>query len=139
MTIYPFGPEIICVIMKKRFLFMMLFVAGFIILSQYGCSKNSDTSVITPPPQTTDCTGINPSFSTDVLPLIQTKCAINSDCHATGSTNSGGPFTNFSQVSAKASNIKAQVSAGTMPKSGSITPAQKATLICWVNNGASNN
>ena len=126
--------------MKKRLFFMFLFAGAFMILSQYGCSKSSDTGPgATPPPQTTDCTGINPSFSADVLPLIQTKCGINSDCHAAGSTNSGGPLTNYAQVKARASNIKSQVNAGSMPKTGSITAAQKAILICWVSNGAADN
>jgi hypothetical protein len=42
-------------------------------------------------------------------------------------------------INAKASRIKTQISNGTMPKTGSITAAQKSTLVCWVNNGALNN
>lgn len=125
---------------KRSFSFMLLLVAA-ITVTQFSCSKSDSGSGPTPTPTPTpvECSGVNPSFSADVLPLVQTKCAINSDCHASGSTNSGGAFTNYSQISAKASNIKSQVSAGTMPKTGSITSAQKATLVCWVNNGAANN
>src|SRR5215218_2609796 len=113
--------------MKKLPAVSLILLMATIIASQFGCSKGSSGSYggggTTPPPATTNCTGINPSFSADVLPLIQTKCAINSDCHATGTTNSGGAFTNYAQISAKASNIKSQVSAGTMPKTGSLTTA----------------
>ena len=125
--------------MKKISAVSLIFLALVIIASQVGCSKNSSGGYggNTPPP-TTSCAGVNPSFTADVLPLIQTKCAI-AGCHAAGSTNAGGPFTTFAQISAKASDIKAQVSAGTMPKSGTISASQKTTLICWVNNGALNN
>ena len=126
--------------MKKRSLGIMLVLVAAITVTQFSCSKSdSGYGGSTPTPNPVDCNGVTPSFSADVLPLVQTKCAINSDCHASGSTNSGGPFTNFTQVSGKASNIKAQVTAGTMPKTGSITSAQKAILVCWVNNGALNN
>jgi hypothetical protein len=125
---------------KRSFSFMLVLVAA-ITVTQFSCSK-SDSSPgpsPTPTPTPVDCSGNNPGFNADVLPLVQTKCAINSDCHASGSTNSGGAFTNYTQISNKASNIKTQVSAGTMPKTGSITSAQKAILVCWVTNGALNN
>lgn len=119
----------------------MLVLTAIITITQFSCSKSDSGSGPNPNPTPTpiDCAGNNPGFNADVLPLVQTKCAINSDCHATGSTNSGGAFTNYAEVSAKASKIKTQVSAGTMPKTGSITAAQKAILVCWVNNGALNN
>lgn len=124
--------------MKKQSFALMVIFSGLFILSQYGCSK-SDSSGTPSTPTTVDCSGVNPGFSADVLPLMTTKCAINSGCHATGSTNSGGPLTTYAQISAKASNIKSQVSSGAMPQTGSLTSTQKATIICWVNNGAANN
>jgi hypothetical protein len=105
-----------------------------------GCSK-SDTNI----PGgggggiTFSCAGITPKFSTDVQPILTTVCSINSNCHAGGSTNSGGPFTSYAEVNAKKSNIRAQILSGAMPQSGTITQAQINAFICWIDNGAPNN
>ena len=125
--------------MKKLPLLSLMLLAVIIIGSQFGCSKKSDSS--SPSTTTTtsiDCTGISPSFSATVFALIQAKCAT-SGCHDAGSTNSGGPFTTYAQISAKASNIKAQVSSGAMPKSGSLSASEKSSIVCWVSSGAANN
>jgi hypothetical protein len=86
-----------------------------------------------------DCTGITPKFSTDIQPILTSVCSINSNCHAGGSTNSGGPFTNFTEVNAKKSNIRAAILGGTMPQTGSISQAQVNAFICWIDSGAPNN
>jgi uncharacterized membrane protein len=85
------------------------------------------------------CDGVSAKFSANVLPLIQTKCAINSGCHASGSVNTGGVLTTHAQISAKAAAIKSAVNAGTMPQTGSLTSAEKAIIACWVDGGALNN
>ena len=85
------------------------------------------------------CTGTTPKFSTDITPILNTVCGINSSCHASGSVNSGGPFTNYAEVNARKSNIRAQILAGTMPQSGSISQAQIDAFICWIDAGAPNN
>ncbi|CAN5427381.1 hypothetical protein BH10BAC3_BH10BAC3_39930 [soil metagenome] len=125
--------------MKKIPFICLALLAISITVSQAGCSKKSDSSVTPPPVTTITCTGINPGFASEVLPLIQTKCATNSGCHAAGSTNSGGPLTTYAQINARSSNIKSQVSSGAMPKSGSLSAAEKNTIVCWVSNGALNN
>jgi hypothetical protein len=89
--------------------------------------------------RTFDCTGITPKFAADVQPILTTVCSINSNCHAAGSTNSGGPFTNYTEVNAKKSNIRAAILAGTMPQTGSISQAQVNAFICWIDSGAPNN
>lgn len=106
-----------------------------------GCSKSSDTTAGggTGGTKTYSCTGITPKFSTDVQPILTTVCSINSNCHAAGSTNSGGPFTTYAEVNARKSNIKAQILSGAMPQTGSITQAQINAFICWIDNGAPNN
>ncbi|MEJ0106233.1 MAG: hypothetical protein WDO19_28400 [Bacteroidota bacterium] len=35
--------------------------------------------------------------------------------------------------------IRAAVASGEMPKTGSITTAQKNSILCWIDAGASNN
>ncbi len=89
--------------------------------------------------RTFSCVGITPKFAADVQPILTTVCSINSNCHAAGSTNSGGPLTNYTEVNAKKSNIKAAILAGTMPQTGSISQAQVNAFICWIESGAPNN
>ena len=125
--------------MKKIPFICLALLATAITVSQLGCSKSDDSNVSPPPTSTISCTGISPGFATDILPLIQAKCATNSGCHAAGSTNSGGPLTTYTQINARASNIKSQVSSGAMPQTGSLTTAEKSAIVCWVNNGALNN
>ncbi len=127
--------------MKKTGFVLIVFLALIQLATVSGCSKSGSTGggggggiVYTP-----DCSGASPGFAANVMPLIQSKCATAAECHSSGSTNSGGPFTNHAQVSARASNIKSQVVAGTMPKTGSLTNAEKNAIVCWINNGALNN
>ncbi|MEP7255121.1 MAG: hypothetical protein ABI666_05050 [Ferruginibacter sp.] len=125
--------------MKKMFIFILfIFSTALVLIS---CSKSnpvagggSGGSGIT-----FSCAGISPKFSTDVQPILTSVCSINSNCHASGSSNSGGPFTNQTEVFAKKSNIRAAILAGTMPQGGTITQAQINTFICWIDSGAPNN
>ncbi|HMU09158.1 MAG TPA: hypothetical protein PKC54_04085 [Ferruginibacter sp.] len=88
---------------------------------------------------TFSCVGISPKFSTDIQPILTTVCSINSNCHAAGSINTGGPFTTHAEVFAKRANIRGAILAGTMPQSGSLTQAQINAFICWIDSGATNN
>jgi uncharacterized membrane protein len=78
------------------------------------------------------------TFSNDVSPLIQTRCAT-PQCHASNSTNIGGPFTNYSQIKAKATQIMQAVESGRMPQGSKLTQEQINTISCWVESGALNN
>ena len=83
--------------------------------------------------------GITPKFAADVQPIIQSLCATNSSCHASGSANSGGSFTGYTEINAKKSSIRSQILSGAMPKTGTISQAQINALICWIDDGAPNN
>lgn len=89
--------------------------------------------------RTFSCAGITPKFGADVQPIITSLCATNSSCHASGSTNSGGAFTSYSEINAKSSNIKAAILGGSMPKTGAISQAQINAIICWIDSGSPNN
>ena len=99
-----------------------------------GCSKSSTNTTVTP----SACSGTAYSYSTDVRPIFVSSCAI-SGCHDAASTNSGGPFTTYALIKAKASIVEGQVNAGLMPQTGSLTADQKKKIVCWVESGAPNN
>jgi hypothetical protein len=117
-------------------------IAGAVLASAFllatACSKDSAPSNNNSG-GTVDCTTASAKFSANVLPLILTKCSFNSGCHGSGSTNSGGVLINYTQIKARASNIKSQVNAGLMPQGSTLSNAEKATITCWVDAGALNN
>ena len=118
--------------MSKASLFITAFMLVAVVIS---CSKSSDGGSNNPPAVT--CTSTK-SFASDVNPIIQSSCAIPT-CHNAGSTNGPGALTTHKQISDAANAIKTAVGNGTMPKTGSLTTAQKEAIICWVNQGAPNN
>ena len=97
----------------------------------HACSKK--------PEFTADCSGPAKSFVTDVSPLFQTSCAINSGCHATGSGNGPGPLLTYSQIFNARADIRSAVASGHMPLNSTLTATQKNAILCWIDNGAPNN
>ncbi len=86
-----------------------------------------------------DCSLVtNKSFSADVNPIIQSVCAI-SGCHGAGSINGPGELLTYTEISSNKVAIRSAVSSGVMPKVGSLTTAQKGSIICWIDAGALNN
>ena len=116
------------IIMKKAKLILF-----FSVFTWLACSKDSDDSE-------PDCSTPK-SFSADVNPIIQSSCAINSGCHGTGSNmNQGpGPLTSHAEVFAARDAIYVAVKDGTMPKTGTISAAQKNEILCWIKGGAPDN
>jgi len=88
---------------------------------------------------TTNCTGVPSAFAANVNPIIQSTCATDATCHGPGSVNGPGPLLTYAQISGASATIKSAVASGTMPKTGSLTTAQKNSIICWVESGAPNN
>jgi uncharacterized membrane protein len=87
---------------------------------------------------TPNCTGVTVSFSSQVLPIVQSSCA-KSGCHATGSTNGPGQLTNYNEVNSAKAFIRAAIISRAMPKDGSITDNERNLLVCWIDAGAQNN
>jgi hypothetical protein len=110
---------------------------AFIVLTVFGvlfaCSKSTDST------SSVDCSGTTKSFSSDVNPIIQATCATNSACHGSGSNNGPGELLTYSEIFNARSSIRSAVLSGSMPKTGSLTTAQKNAIICWIDNGAANN
>lgn len=86
-----------------------------------------------------DCSTVASSFSANANPIIQSSCATDASCHGAGSSNGPGPLLNYTQISNARIAIKAAVANGSMPKNGSLSTAQKNTIICWVDGGGLNN
>ena len=87
---------------------------------------------------TPNCSGAAIQFSANVAPIISSSCAIPS-CHAAGSANGPGQLTTYAEINAAKTQIRAAVLSGAMPKSGTLTTAQKNSIICWIDAGAANN
>lgn len=89
---------------------------------------------------TLDCSTVTAkAFAANISPIIQSKCATNSNCHGSGSVNGPGELTTYEKIFAARSNIRSAVGSGVMPKEGTITTAQKNSILCWVDVGAPNN
>lgn len=112
--------------MKIRLAIVLLMM----IIGVTACSY--DKEVLSP------CGPTPSKFSADVFPLMQTRCAT-PQCHASNSTNIGGPFTNYSQIKAKATQIRQAIESGLMPQGSSLTQTEINTISCWVESGALDN
>jgi hypothetical protein len=86
------------------------------------------------------------SYVDDIQPIINTSCAITGDgsgCHNGGN----GPDLDwrvFSNLKANAADVQDRITrapgaAGKMPKIGTLTDEEIATLYCWVEQGALEN
>jgi len=125
--------------MKKGILVMLV---SFLLIAS--CSKSSGDgggggSTDGGGSNTLNCTGVASAFAADVKQIIQSTCATDATCHGTGSVNGPGPLVTYAQISGAASLIKPAVASGTMPKTATLTTAQKNSIICWINSGALNN
>ena len=108
----------------------------FIILAS--CSKSSSGGN-NGGGNTGTCDNVPKTFTADVNPIIQSTCATNAGCHGSGSTNGPGPLLTYTAIFNARSSIRTAVSNGTMPQTGSLTTAQKNSIICWIDSGAPNN
>jgi hypothetical protein len=114
--------------MKKAITIATVFICMII-----ACSKSNDITTAA------DCSGTAKSFVTDVNPIIQSFCAANSGCHASGSTNGPGALTSYQQIFNNRSAIRIVVANGSMPQNSTLSSSQKSAIICWIDNGASGN
>ncbi len=117
----------------KKLITGILLVSGLTLIS----SCYYDTAELLYPGGA-NCTGVTPSFKTDVAPLIQSRCGMGG-CHDAAATNTGGPLTNYTQISSKAAAVKTSVLNGSMPQGSTLTAAEKKIISCWADNGGLNN
>ena len=103
-----------------------------VLLGMEGCGTDESETV------DIDCAGVSVSFADDVSPIIQANCT-RSGCHGAGSNNGPGELLSFSQISRAKGEIQSSVSSGAMPKDSRLTTNEKNSILCWIENGASNN
>jgi hypothetical protein len=109
-----------------------LFLAAFAALIINGCSKNNNSNY------TADCS-VTKTFSADASTVIQSTCATNTGCHASGSSHGPGALTTYTQIYNARGAIRTSILNGSMPQNGSLSGTQKNSVICWIDAGASNN
>lgn len=114
--------------MKKT----LLIVISFILIGA-SCSKGGGGGG-----NPLDCSSVPKSYSLNVDPIIQGFCNT-AGCHTNGSVNGPGPLTNYTQVAAAKSEIRAAIQSGLMPQNTTLTTSQKNSIICWIDSGAPNN
>jgi uncharacterized membrane protein len=114
-------------------------VALFAVIAfSTGCKYNKEELLnpVTPPPS--DCSTVAAKFSTDVLPLITSRCAT-PGCHD-ATAQGGRVFQNYAQISDAKDRINVRaVVEKTMPQGGSLSAAEINILKCWIESGAPNN
>lgn len=110
-------------------LLIIVALLGIVIIS---CSKEEPT------PPALDCSTPK-SFASDVLPIFESSCSINSSCHAAGSLNGPGGLTTYSQIFTARSAIRTAVFTRVMPQNSTLTNEQINAIVCWIDNGAPNN
>lgn len=117
----------------KKLITGILLVSGLTLIS----SCYYDTAELLYPGGA-DCSGVAPSYATEVAPLIQSRCAM-AGCHNTGATNTGGALTNYTEIKSKAAAVKTSILNGSMPQGSTLTASEKKVISCWVDNGGLNN
>ena len=126
---------------QKSWFSKKIWVALIVAVVLFACSKSVDSTNKDANNNrgSIDCSNVAKSFSVDVNPIIQTKCATGSSCHGTGSINGPGALLTYSAIANAHADIRSAILSGLMPKTGSLTNGQKNTIICWIDNGALNN
>ncbi len=80
----------------------------------------------------------NVSYSTDVAPIISQSCGV-TNCHD-GSNSFRSTLTNYTGLFNNRLGSLSRINSGAMPKSpGTISNADKQTVLCWLEDGAPNN
>jgi cytochrome c553 len=113
--------------MKIRFI---LFTIVSLII--FGCEKN---------PITYDCTGLAPTYTTDVKPILDASCA-KSGCHNANSKAKGLDYSSYAVTKANATDEEFMGSMqhlkgyDAMPKGAAqLSEVQLRTISCWIENG----
>lgn len=120
---------------QSRFLLLLSTCLCF-----FACTKDNMTT----PPVIIDCSNIVASYANDILPIMNSSCAI-SGCHVAGF--SSGDFTNYSGLKAKVDDgavenrtiVQMNMPPANSPGPNTLTMTQLELLTCWIEAGAPEN
>lgn len=117
---------------QLKYVFYILLVMGFIGWSS--CGNDSITMF--------DCTGISPTYSVDIKPILNTSCAL-SGCHDAFTPNAGYDFSSYNSSSSSSQSgrflgaIQHKKGYLAMPNGQPKLSEDKIKLLtCWVENGS---
>ena len=112
--------------------FGLLLFCLFMLL--VACNKEEVTPI--------DCTGLTPTYTTDIKAILDTHCAI-SGCHGPYSHQAGIDLSNYEDASAASHNsnflgaIQHKKGYEPMPKDAAkLSDSNVQLLTCWVQNGS---
>lgn len=119
----------------KKYMIGIAILTGF-VLTFNACYYDKEQLLY---PVSFNCSGAAPSFSKEVMPIINTSCVQGSGCHGAGSSHGPGALTTYSQISNAGSQVLSSVLNGRMPLGSALSAAQIKTINCWVSNNMPNN
>lgn len=112
----------------------ILFLVGIAIIGIASCTK-TDTI-------TYDCTGLSPTYTTDIKPILDSKCAT-SGCHDATTKANGINLSNYADSKSESSRTRfmgsMQHSSGYKPmpeNQAKLSDASLQKIYCWIQNGA---
>jgi hypothetical protein len=111
---------------------LLLLVFGLVFF--FACSKDPDTNI--------DCTGLTPTYTADIKPILDASCAI-SGCHDAITQQNGYDFSSYE--SAKSASQGSRFLGAIQHKSGfvampynlpKLSDDKVQQLTCWVETGS---
>ncbi len=122
--------------MLKKSINLFIFAAALLALP--GCYYDK-ADLLYPAGSNTDCASNPAKYSTDVSPIIQSKCAT-SGCHDAATAAGGAVLESYTEVSALAARINQRsIVEKTMPAGTPLTATEINILSCWISSGTPNN
>jgi uncharacterized membrane protein len=112
--------------------------AVLVAMALYGCYYDKE-DLLYHTSLTTDCATVSAKFSTDIAPLMQSKCAT-AGCHNAAGSAGGAVLETYAQIAGLAARINQRcVIEKTMPSGSALTGTEIAALSCWISAGAPQN
>jgi hypothetical protein len=117
--------------MKSKIIYTCFIFLGLFIILIAACKKDKEEKI--------DCTGVSPSYNSEVKSIINANC-LSSGCHEAGSSN--GDYTTYDGLKAVATSGTLEsrtVTNKTMPPSSPLSLEDRKKIKCWISAGALNN
>ena len=123
---------------SRQYILTLVFSSSLLVILLQGCYLDKEEILYPGSTVVADCSTIPAKFSSDVLPIISSKCAI-PGCHD-ASASGGVTFQTYAQISAKKDRIHTRaIIEKSMPASGALLPEEINKIKCWIDAGALNN